>query len=87
LTDWEITAATIYCTAVDEEVTLLIHRDGQINCTGQQLYQNPNRDNARRLVKRSGRAGRKIVCLGIGCATITDYLVEISGGKKPIIPG
>jgi hypothetical protein len=77
LTEWEVTAATVYCTAVDDEVTLLIYRDGQVNCTGQQLYQNPDRGNARRLVERSGRAGRKLACSGTGCVTIRDYLAEI----------
>ena len=78
LTDWEVTAATIYCTAIDEEVTLMIYRDGEVNCTGQQRYQNPNRQNTRRLVERSNRTGRQLACSGTSCVKIADYLAEIS---------
>jgi hypothetical protein len=81
LTEWEITAATIYCAAIDDEVTLLVHRDSQVSCTGQQRYQNPNRDDTRRLKERSDRAGRKLACFGISCATVTDYMDTISRGK------
>ena len=38
MTDWEITATTVYCDAVDDEVTLIVYRDGTIKCTGHQKY-------------------------------------------------
>jgi hypothetical protein len=38
MVDWEITATTIYCKAVDDEVTLLVSADGTCRCTGRQKY-------------------------------------------------
>jgi hypothetical protein len=33
MTEWKITATTVYCEAVKEEVTLIIDRDGTARCT------------------------------------------------------
>ncbi len=32
--DWEITATTVYCEAVNDEVTLMVRADGTCKCTG-----------------------------------------------------
>jgi hypothetical protein len=34
MVDWQITAKTIYCEAVKEEVTIIIKKDWSANCTG-----------------------------------------------------
>jgi hypothetical protein len=41
MVDWEITATTIYCEAVKDEVTLLVSADGTCRCTGRQKHARP----------------------------------------------
>ena len=31
---WQITAKTIFCDAVDDEVTVMVYKDGSTRCTG-----------------------------------------------------
>ncbi|MFC1902066.1 GYD domain-containing protein [Chloroflexota bacterium] len=42
MVDWVITATTIYCDAVDDEVTLLVHKDGTVKCIGHSKYAKPD---------------------------------------------
>jgi hypothetical protein len=37
MVDWQITAATIYCDDVDDEVTVIVNRDGSVRCVRKQL--------------------------------------------------
>jgi hypothetical protein len=77
LPDWEITASTIYCEAIDDEVTLLVSKDGEITCTGQQRFQNPGKEDARYLNEKGNRVGRKLVCPGIDCTLVTEYKLKM----------
>ena len=36
--DWEITATTVYCEVVGDEVTLMVYGDGTCKCTGREKY-------------------------------------------------
>jgi hypothetical protein len=36
--NWQVTATTLYCDAVHDEVTLLVYRDGSAKCTGYAKY-------------------------------------------------
>ena len=83
MSDWETTATTVYCEAIDDEVTLLFSRDGQVTCTGQQRYQNPDDANARRLAEKSGVAGRKLACTGTGCDLVAKYVTEFLRESTP----
>jgi hypothetical protein len=47
-TDWEITATTIYCDDVDDEVTLIVHADGTCRCTGSVTFVKSNKKNRKR---------------------------------------
>jgi hypothetical protein len=33
--NWQITATTVYCEAMADEVTLMVHKDWSVTCTGQ----------------------------------------------------
>jgi hypothetical protein len=73
MTDWEITATTVYCEAVDDEVTLIIHRDGTARCTGQQKYAGTNKDKAGLVKKRNQGKGRLAGCSGNDCPIVSRY--------------
>ena len=38
MVDWQVTAKTIYCDNVDDEVTILVYKDWSANCNGFDKY-------------------------------------------------
>ena len=81
MVDWEVTATTIFCEAVDDEVTLIVSQDGTVKCTGRDKYTAPTKETARTLKKKSRELGRKLACQGVGCARITQYRDGMLGKK------
>ncbi len=81
MTDWQITAKTIFCEAVDDEVTVLVHKNGTAHCTGCSKYDQPN-DITRTLVKEKTRKlKRAIQCEGEECPRVTGYKNQIQTEK------
>jgi hypothetical protein len=78
-----LTAVTIACDAVDDEVTLMISRDGTAKCTGYQRYGQPDKDSARLIRARGRRSGKKLGCEGLGCRRIVEYRAGLDGEGKP----
>ncbi|MDD4860216.1 MAG: hypothetical protein PHR56_08485 [Dehalococcoidales bacterium] len=39
--DWQVTATTVRCESVDDEVTIMVSRDGTVKCTGYQKSKKP----------------------------------------------
>jgi len=72
MADWQITATTIYCAEVDDEVTLLIYGDGTSKCTGQQKYARPDKE-TKAMRKKSKQAGKPLSCRGAGCDRVIEY--------------
>jgi hypothetical protein len=70
---WKITATTIFCDAVDDEVTVLIYSDFSNKCTGYQKYLKPTKEVNNLLKKRGKRLGRDLACRGLDCPSITQY--------------
>ena len=81
MADWQVTATTIFCEAVDDEVTLIITPSGEVTCTGQQKYQKPGKEASKALNQKS-RSGRKQPkCSGDSCADVKQYRDKIMGEK------
>ena len=60
MVNWQVTATTFYCDAVNEEVTLLVYKDFSVKCTGYN--------------KRSAKAGKtRPGCQGLDCPRVTQY--------------
>ena len=81
MVDWEITATTIYCDAVDDEVTFMVQADGATRCTGLDKYLEPGREVSREMNARSKKLGRKIACEGESCRRTKTYRDELMGKK------
>lgn len=81
MVDWEITATTIFCDAVDDEVTIMVSRDGTVKCTGQQKYIRPDKETLNTLKKKSKQVGKQFGCQGAGCTRITQHRDELLGKK------
>jgi hypothetical protein len=65
MVDWEITATTIYCEAVEDEVTLLVSADGTCRCTGRQKHARP---------------GATSGCPPAECDIMVQYREKVLGG-------
>jgi hypothetical protein len=73
MVNWQITAATLRCDVVDEEVTLLIHKDWSVKCTG---YPKHTRA-VSSAIGSSNRNRRGDGCRGPGCPLARDYLKKL----------
>jgi hypothetical protein len=71
--DWEITATTVYCDAVDDEVTLMIYADGTSKCTGRQKYIKPDKETSRAIKKKSRQQGKHLGCRENDCPMLNQY--------------
>jgi len=65
--DWEITATTVYCEAVDDEVTLMVYGDGTCKCTGSEKYSAADKKT------KSSSGVKKRECTGVDCTILTAY--------------
>jgi hypothetical protein len=76
--DWEITATTVYCDAVDDEVTLIVYADGTFRCTGRDKYFKPDKETYRAMKKKSRGRGQ-LRCRDNDCTLVKDYRDNILG--------
>ena len=82
MANWQITAKTIFCDAVDDEVTVLVPKSGPVRCTGFRKYGQPN-DITRNLVKEKTRKLKRIIkCEGETCPRVTEYKNQILAEKQ-----
>ena len=82
MVDWRITATTIYCDAVADEVTLLVYKDGTAKCTGYDKYREPARKIAAELDKKAGELKQAIECQGAECLRVIRYQDELLAAEK-----
>lgn len=81
MADWEITATTIYCDAVDDEVTLIISADGTARCSGHQKYARPDKETAREIKNKLRCSGKALGCSGVECSRVVQYRDRLLGEK------
>ena len=79
--DWQVTATTIYCDAVDDEVTLLVYKDGSTQCTGYARYGQSDKEARKLLHKRSKQLKRKLECEGPECYRVIQYRDKLFSEK------
>jgi len=83
VTDWQVTATTIYCDAVDDDVTIMVHKDGSTRCTGYKKYvENPDKETAQMLKKKGKRLGRNLKCEGPQDSRVTSYRDKLTAQEK-----
>jgi hypothetical protein len=77
MTGWQTTAKTIYCDAVDDEVTILVMKDSSFRCTGRKKYTNLNYA-THNIIKEKGRKSKKLIkCQGDDCPRVIEYRDKI----------
>jgi hypothetical protein len=81
MVDWEVTATTIYCDAVNDEVTLIVNGNGAAKCTGRQKYEYPDKDIRKTLSRKSKTGVKPLGCRGESCITVKQYRDKMLGEK------
>lgn len=83
MADWQVTATTIYCDAVDDDVTIMVYKDGDIRCSNYKKYvENPDKEIAQMLKKKGKRLGRNLKCEGPKDSRITSYQDKLTAEEK-----
>ncbi len=73
-TNWQITATTFHCDAVDDEVTVLVHKDWTAKCTGYAKYvENLDSETAKTMKNKSRKLHRSLKCEGPMDFRVTEY--------------
>ena len=75
--NWKVTATTIYCNAVADEVTILVHKGWSTECTGYHKHGGTSKKSLSQLQKRSRQLKRQLGCLGPECQLVTEYKVKL----------
>ena len=73
MVNWQVTATTIYCDAVDDEVTLLVDKDWSAKCTGYQKYGEPSKEMLNLLKRKSKQLKQRLECVGPECSRVIQY--------------
>jgi hypothetical protein len=73
MVDWKVTATTIFCEAVDDEVTIIVYPDFTTKCTGYAKYHEPTKEIGKLLGKKAKRLGHRLECEGTLCPQVTRY--------------
>ena len=84
MVNWQLTAITIYCDAVDDEVTLMVYKDGSVKCTGYRKYGESSKEI---LAKRKSKQLKwQPKCEGPECYRLIQYkdklFTEEAKGEK-----
>ena len=83
MANWLMTATTIYCDAISDEVTLIGKKDGTSKCTGYTKYGKPDKETAKSLKAKSQQSGKQLRCEGLDCHRVTQYKDKLlAGGAK-----
>jgi len=81
MADWEVTATTIFCDSVNDEVTVIVNGDGTFRCSGHQKYGKPEKIIRNSLKSESKTAGKQLKCLGDACNLAKSTRDKVMGMK------
>jgi hypothetical protein len=73
MVDWQVTSTTIYCDAVDDNVTLMVYKDWTTKCVGYQRYHEPGKETRKLMEKKGRELKRKLECKGPECRRVIQY--------------
>ncbi len=74
MVNWQVTATTIYCDAVDDDVTIMVYQDRSTRCVGYKKYiESITKETAKELKKRARKLGRELRCEGPECSRVITY--------------
>lgn len=87
MTNWQLTVTTIYCDAVDDDVSLMVDKNLNIRCTGYPRYiSNLDKETERILKQKSRKLGRNLKCEGPQDFRVTSYRGKLIAEEKAYSP-
>ncbi|MDD4923551.1 MAG: hypothetical protein PHF74_01785 [Dehalococcoidales bacterium] len=76
MTDWQLTATTIFCEDMNDEVTIMVYRDGKTRCTGYDTFIKMNTD------VKGKKTLSGIQCNGPVCHRVAGYKDKLFSEEK-----
>jgi len=76
MVNWTVTATTLYCDAVNDEVTVMVYKDWSAQCTGCKKYGKNSVGNA-----------ITVKCEGLNCPRVIKYRDKLIAEEKANKPG
>ena len=74
MVNWQVTATTIYCDAVDADVTIIVYKDSSARCVGYKKYaESITKETVKTLKKKAKKLGRELKCEGPECSRVIAY--------------
>jgi len=73
MVNWQVTATTIYCDAVDDDVTLMVYKDKTTKCVGYHRYHQSSQETRKLMERKSRELNRKLECEGPECHRVIQY--------------
>ena len=75
MVNWQVIATTIYCDAVDDDVTFLVYKDGSAKCVAykQKYGESIKKETAKMLNKKGKKLGRELKCEGPECHRLIAF--------------
>jgi len=84
MVNWQVTAATIFCDAVNDEVTLMVYKDGSVKCVGYEKYGQASKEIVKLLQQKSKQLNRQLKCEGPECSRVTRYRDKLFAEEKEV---
>lgn len=81
MVDWQVTATTLICPSVAEEVTILVYPDWTVKCTGFEKYMK-DRSASIDLLKKSLIMKKTLDCKGLDCPQIIEYKYKLQDEER-----
>ena len=82
MTDWQVTATTLHCPDVDDEVTIMVYKDWSVKCAAAEKYAKPSKDTTRRLKTRGKQLKRELRCNSADCQQAREYKAKLLAEEK-----
>jgi len=73
MVNWQVNATTIYCDAVDDEVTMMVYKDWSAKCTGYIKYGEPGKEILNMLRRKGKQLKQSLECEGQECFRLIRY--------------
>ena len=80
--DWQITATTIKCEAVGDEITIMVYSDGTARCASYAKYGVTDKKTLANIEKRAKKLGIASTCEGPQCRRVINYRDKIFSEEK-----
>jgi hypothetical protein len=74
MVNWQVTAATLRCDVVGEEITLLVYKDWSVKCTVYSKFA-ATRNKPR-------KSDNRLRCEGTQCKVASDYLKKLQSEEE-----